>query len=506
MSEQTSKYWLDQVVVEIEKAHPKGEVILSSGVSPSGIYHLGTLRELVTTDALTRALRARGRKARHLHFVDDFDVFRKVPVAIGVPESFEKYLGSPLYLVPDPFGDCHDSYVEHLLPDLQAAKERLNLDMDIIRSHQEYQVGKFADAIKTVAAKGDRAKAVIFEVSERQLGDDWTPFQLLQEGRLKNNYPVKWDDGVKQLAESGKLKLDWRLDWPARWQIWNVQVEPFGRDHATKGGSYDTGKELAKEIFGGKAPYPVPYDFINLAGETKKMSKSSGTGVSMRDALDIMPPEILRYFILRSRPEKLLVFDSQIGLFNLIDEFSKVQEAVTIGQPHEFKEAYEMSVGSEEPVISRVPFNHLVSVWQAARGDSEKALELLERTGHATAVKDQKDVIVREFDFVSNWLTKFAPEEIKFSVQDQLPKVELAADQTKFTDLLADRLEQAGELDGQAMHDLIYDSREIADIKPQEAFQALYRLILGKDSGPKAGWFLASLERTWLIRRLRRQA
>jgi lysyl-tRNA synthetase class 1 len=55
--------------------------------------------------------------------------------------------------------------------------------------------------------------------------------------------------------------------------------------------------------------------------------------------------------------------------------------------------------------------------------------------------------------------------------------------------------------DGQAMHEAIYAALTAAEIKPGEAFKAIYRVILGQDSGPKAGWFLASLDREWLIKR-----
>ncbi|TSC96503.1 MAG: hypothetical protein CEN88_334, partial [Candidatus Berkelbacteria bacterium Licking1014_2] len=39
-------------------------------------------------------------------------------------------------------------------------------------------------------------------------------------------------------------------------------------------------------------------------------------------------------------------------------------------------------------------------------------------------------------------------------------------------------------------------------ISPKAAFGAIYQLFLGKDSGPQAGWLLASLERKTVIERL----
>ena len=52
--------------------------------------------------------------------------------------------------------------------------------------------------------------------------------------------------------------MPWRLDWPSKWKILGVTFEAFGKDHATKGGSYDTGKRIVKDILG----YDVPHQIV----------------------------------------------------------------------------------------------------------------------------------------------------------------------------------------------------------------------------------------------------
>src|SRR5436190_8521044 len=108
--------WLSNIVDEVEKKHPQGEIIVSSGVSPSGTYHLGTLREVLTAEAIAWELKNRGRQSRHLHIVDDLDVFRKIPN--GIPDSYEKFLGKPLCDVPAPDGS-DKSYADFYLSDLE---------------------------------------------------------------------------------------------------------------------------------------------------------------------------------------------------------------------------------------------------------------------------------------------------------------------------------------------------------------------------------------------------
>jgi lysyl-tRNA synthetase class 1 len=114
-------------------------------------------------------------------------------------------------------------------------------------------------------------------------------------------------------------------------------------------------------------------------------------------------------------------------------------------------------------------------------------------------------VIEREIPFVKNWLEKYAPASVKFAVQPRLPEVELSNDQNQFMSDLAGRI-VGMELDGQGMHEAIYEAKDAVGLTPHDAFQALYRVILGQDRGPKAGWFLASLDQSWLVKRLRLEA
>lgn len=520
-TENTSNYWLDVVAEQIIAERGSSEnIMVSSGHSPSGIYHIGTVRELMTASMVAWAINQQGHQATHMDFVDDFDAFRKVPA--NVSSEFEQYLGQPLYLVPDPKGECHASYADHLYLPFLETLSKVGVQPSVLRAHQIYLAGAFTSYIEAALSNIDTIRALIKEHGGgRELPREWAPVQLLSDnnnlrewkytGWDKERQVVLYEDAEGNSGEldytKGRVKLDWRLDWPARWHMYSVDVEPFGRDHATKGGSYDTGKELVKQIYKGIAPIPVPYEFINSVGETKKMSKSAGNVITLADALDVMPAEILRYFIIRNKPSKTLIFDSGVGLYTLIDEYSKVEEAVANGQEHEFAHAYAAanSLGGER-TIARIPFNHLVSVYQTAQGDEDQILTLLARTGYEKVVTEQKDVLLREIPYVKNWLAKYAPDSVKFEVQKELPETELGEGQRTFVGLLASSLEKAGDLDGPQMHQVIYAAKEEADIKPGEAFQALYRLILGKDSGPKAGYFLSSLDREWLIKRLRQQS
>jgi lysyl-tRNA synthetase class 1 len=317
MTQPVTRDWLDSLVDQIQEQYPQGELIVSSGHSPSGVYHIGTLREIMTANAITWALRQAGREAKHVDFVDDFDALRKVPV--DVPEEWKRYIGVPLALVPDPWGDCHSSYGDHRLSSLREGLQSLGAEPDEqISGYDNYRQNKFAPELVHALDGLEQVRSIMTEVGGRQLDEHWAPVQILDDdNNLRTRKFAGWD-AAKQLVQwrdrdgatgtvgldEGRLKLDWRLDWPARWAKYGVTIEPFGRDHATKGGSYDTGKVLVDRVFGGHAPYPVPYEFINALGQTKKMSKSAGDVLTPKDALDVMPAEILRSFVVSARPSR----------------------------------------------------------------------------------------------------------------------------------------------------------------------------------------------------------
>ena len=525
-----SNYWLDIAVREILQAYPEGEIVVSSGISPSASYHIGHFREIMTADALAWGIKKSGRQAKHVHVVDNFDPLRKRYDFL--PESFEQYVGWPICLVPDPFKACrdeHKTYAEHFYREFEAYARQMGIIPDeVVRSYEDlYLNGRMTENIEKSVAGVAKIKAITLEVSKRELPEDWLPLQLLGSANSFTQLTYKGIDTQRKLITAtaadgslheldyakGQVKLNWRLDWPARWQVLGVKVEPFSaQEHGAAGGSYDTGIAFARDVFGYAPPIPgVRYANIHILGDTKKMSSSKGNLITPAEALAIMPPEVLRYFIVRSRPDRTLFWDPGQGLFNLIKEFAVTKETLDEGGSPEYAAAYKFAAAStavgQSETISSVPFDHLVQVYQAARGDNKRALEMIERTGFGTYVQTQTPAILNEFIFVANWLEHYAPESVKFTVQTELPDVELSEAQRAFLTDLADRIENAYDgLDGQAMHEAIYAAKDTAELKPIEAFKALYRVILDKESGPKAGWFLSSLDREWLVDRLRLQS
>ena len=297
-------HWADVIAEDVLKKGDKH--LVATGITPSGHIHIGNMREVVTADAAYRSLIDKGADANFIYIADNYDPLRKVYPFL--PESYAEYVGKPISEIPCPCGNCAN-YAEHFLKPFLEALRRLGINPQVYRADEMYRAGRYTEAIKTALVKRDAIARILEEVSGKTVAPDWNPFnpRCNQCGRITTTKVTDFDleaeivgyvcacghSGTVPMAGGGKLT--WRVDWPARWAVLGVTVEPFGKDHASKGGSYDTGKRIVKEIFGHEPPYPIVYEWIML-GKQGAMSSSTGVVISISDMLEVVPPEVLRYF------------------------------------------------------------------------------------------------------------------------------------------------------------------------------------------------------------------
>ncbi|MDQ3284193.1 MAG: hypothetical protein M3P92_00455, partial [Actinomycetota bacterium] len=140
-----------------------------------------------------------------------------------------------------------------------------------------------------------------------------------------------------------------------------------------------------------------------------------------------------------------------------------------------------------------VPFAHLVTVAQTVAGDQDKAAEMLRRGGYEEAASDPEG-LRRDFAYARNWAEEWAPQSYRFGVRDELPPeaADLDAEQRRYLVAVAERLERG--MDGDAAQNLLYSTAVELGLKPKAAFGAIYTVLLGRKSGPKAGPFVAGLD------------
>ena len=156
----------------------------------------------------------------------------------------------------------------------------------------------------------------------------------------------------------------------------------------------------------------------------------------------------------------------------------------------------------------------MVTIYQVARGDFDQILKIVKRSGFS--IEDKK--CIKELTKnVSKWLKLYAPPFAKFNVKEKVPvqAATLSEPQKAFLSAFADLIETRGEISGEEYHMLIYSAKDegselnrlIAEklnnpapqVDPRELFKAIYISILGQNSGPKAGWFLSSFEKEFLV-------
>jgi lysyl-tRNA synthetase class 1 len=349
--------------------------------------------------------------------------------------------------------------------------------------------------------------AILREQTGKQVGEEWSPFNPLCAacGKITGAKVAGFSSSAESVdyvcacGESGTVrmagggKLIWRVDWPARWMALGVTVEPFGKDHATRGGSYDTGARIVREVFGGEAPFPLPYEWIRLKG-SGDMSSSKGNVLAIGRVLDIVPPVALRYLVIKEKPQKRINFDPGARLLQLVDEV----EGLASTQAD--KRSLELSMTADFRPLG-VPFRHLAHVIQAAGFDEEKSIEILRRTGYPDF---RRDALQQRMEYAHSWLNSFAPEADRFTVQPSLPPEALALgdEQKAFLGRLSELLGEG--MQGGEMHDLIYAlAAEFKGVKPAALFEAIYLALLGKPRGPRAGWFVALLGAEFCTARFR---
>lgn len=524
------KHWVENVADTLTKRDVKKHII-ASGTSISGSIHIGNSCDVFIANAVTKALKNTGAPAEVIWIADDYDPLRKVPYPL--PASYEKYLGIPYAHIPCP-ENCCTNFVEHFEKPFLDTLTDFGISLKAYSGEKMYKKGVYNDSIRISLEKAPEIRDIFNQYRETPLADNWLPYNPIcrECGRINTTFAYDYDgDLVHYRCEnghegtmdikSGEGKLTWRIEWAARWKIFGVTCEPFGKDHAASGGSYDVSSIISKEIFNYPAPYPVPYEWITLKGEA--MSKSRGVFFTPGQWLEIGSPETLNYFIFRSKPLKHKDFNPEMPFLDFIDQYDRVEriyysaeEPASEKEGEKAKKIYEIS---QIELKDRMPFQpsyrFMTVAYQIAVGDTKIIFKILKKNSQLPDYMkniefedlSENDLTRLEMrtNHVKNWLEKYAPEFVKFQVMKKIPKVPLDKDQVQFLSKLADLLEEKN-FTAEELHDEMYNLLREFNMKPQKAFQAIYKIIIGKKQGPRAASFILSLDNDFVIKRLRREA
>ncbi|HVW71766.1 MAG TPA: lysine--tRNA ligase, partial [Candidatus Paceibacterota bacterium] len=364
-------------------------------------------------------------------------------------------------------------------------------------------------------------RRILKEVSGSVKDESWLPVSVVCEncGKMMTTRAYDFDgatvayvcdrspDGTVPCGHTGRRspfgggsKLFWKVDWAAKWVAVGVDVEGAGKDHSVKGGSRDVSNHVAKEIFGYESPFDVPYEFFLVGG--RKMSSSKGKGSSAKDIADLFPPSVLRYALIgKDIMQQINVDPAGDSVPVMYDLYDELAEHARAGNADDYTRLFTLCQLPEERAELLIP-------WQMRFRDVAFTVQMphLDLAADAAAQKgadltaDEKNALDERAQYARFWLSAYAPEQFVYKLQESLPEISLSADQKKALAMLADYMKEPRT--GEDVHNKLHEMKTEVPIAPKELFQAIYRAFLNRDSGPKAGQFLAGLPREFVEQRL----
>jgi lysyl-tRNA synthetase class 1 len=538
----------DEVIAAADRYRPGQPIICASGLSPSGPVHLGNLREVLTPHLVADEIRRRGVPCEHIISWDDYDRFRRVPATIdsswsehvGKPLSqvpappgsehanWADHFRAPLLTALAELGVefrgisqtaryTAGAYTDQVL---LAMRERHRID-EILAGYRTKQ--KPGAAAPGLSADEAAMNALALEGSGAADEDDGTS--------ASGYYPYKpycaacdrdltaitaYDDettamsyscacghtATVRLSEYHHGKLVWKVDWPMRWAYEGVAFEPSGVDHSSPGSSYVVGGRLVGDIFGGTQPIGPMYAFVGMSGMAK-MSSSKGGVPTPAQALGIMEAPLLRWLYSRKRPSQSITVSFGQELQRMYDEWDALTARVTAGtaQPAEvsaYGRATATAAGPLPATPVRLPFGTLASVYDVTTGQAGQMLRVLRDVAPGQGI-ESLDVLRPRLDRAARWVATELPAEQRTQVRAAPDRDALAAldeRQRAAVQSLLDGLDAAWSLEG--LTTLVYGvpKRMLGlppDVKPtpelraaqRSYFALLYRLLVGRDTGPR---------------------
>ena len=515
-------FWADRLAGEIKKSSKNKSQLVNDAKTPSGKVHSGALRGVLIHDLVHKSLQESGIKSHYSYGIDDFDPMDALPFYLP-KEKYEKYLGAPLKDIPAPEGK--GSYAEYYAKEFIKVFNGLGATPEIIWGSQLYKSGKFDKSIKIALDNAEKIQSIYHQVSGSKKQKDWLPFSPVCPdcGKIGTTSATLWDGKevgftcepdlvvwAKGCGYKGKIppfggtgKLPFKVEWAAKWFSLGVTVEGAGKDHSSKGGTRDVSSRIAKEVFKIDPPHDIPYEFFLYGG--RKMSSSKGVGVSAYAVSEILPPSVLRFLIARTQTKVAIDFDpSDLNTVpSLFDEYDRGQKAYFGKGDLDLAKTWEASQIEEPKNNFAFRFGQVVNFVQIPGANLK---EEAESAKGSKLTKGDIEFLNEREKYANIWLEKFAPEEVKFKVTEEVPQEakKLSESQKEFLDRLAAMVRKSG--DTEKFQNDIYTLGKSCDLSSREAFKAIYIAMLGRDHGPKAASLILALDAEFVKKRLKEVA
>ncbi|MGN6850687.1 MAG: lysine--tRNA ligase [Sphingomicrobium sp.] len=496
-----SKAWPYEEARKLLKRWPEGKpaadpVIFETGYGPSGLPHIGTWNEVARTTFVRQAYEelTGGAPTRLVAFSDDMDGLRKVPDNIPNQQMLAENLGRPLTKIPDPF-ETDESFAHHNNAMLRRFLDRFGFDYEFLSATDCYTSGRFDPVIRRVLERWDGIMDVMLPTLREDRRKTYSPVLPISPstGRVLQ-VPVTVldaeagligfddEDGsrVEQSAFGGSAKLQWKVDWAARWVALGVDYEMAGKDLIDS--VIQSGKIC--RILGGRPPDGFNYEmFLDEKGE--KISKSKGNGLSLEEWLRYGSEPSLAFYIYR---EPKRAKSLHIGVIpRAVDEYWQFRGNYP-NQPIEQKlgnpvhHIHGGKVPGETLPLTYGLLLNLVSLPGVA--DKETAWRFVQRYAPDTSPATDP-----ELDELIGLAVNYARD---FVVPDLKRRSPSAMEGEALRDLDAELAKLPPDAPAEDIQTQVF---EVGKRHPFESlrawFQALYETLLGSSQGPRMGSFIA---------------
>ncbi len=517
-------FWVDQLADDIrDDRGDTGRYVFNSGMSVSGKMHIGNLRgELIIPSRVRHILEEEGRDVtfRGVYYTQDrFKAKDAQLEQFDDPSGAERYEGWRLIDVPDPDG-CHDNWVEHFNAANQPYLAEFGIDVDPLTTTEFYRMDAAKDVVQLFLEEKDRVREVMNEFRDRNpYPEDWIPFDPLCEecNRIDTTTALEVDTedwtvryeceecGEEGWSDMEEGKLAWRLEWAALWHVLDVDFEPYGKDHATPGGSRDSCVALAEEF---DLNYPTGFSFnwvyLKDGDDVREMTSSGDVGISAAEYLEFAAPEVLAFLYLSNRPMTEIYF-SPTEMPTHYRRFDRA-ERVYFGEEElddekramNLERTYELAmqeVPEELPV--RVPFDHAAFVAQTVPRDvwADDGIATLQETGHVPDDINEKDMerVLQRLEHARQWAVEYAPEQYRYDFNDSVPDSvvqQLSSDQIDAMNGLEELLATEQYSDSETLENDLFELARGSDVDVGEFFAAAYQCLLSRDEGPRLADFI----------------
>ncbi len=533
-------HWIEELAEKVLSKW-RGEVFTGNGgLSVSGLQHVGRLRgEITLVDTLLRVLGEKGVETRHMLTLYTMDAWKgKEPQLsqFSDKEEARRYVGWPLYKVPDPHG-CHDNWVEHYWEDFGGVLDRFARHVDVVTTKELYESNPRMKefVLKSVTELREKVVDTINKYrGEKKLPKTYIPFQPVCEkcGRIDTTETLEVDaagyrvryrcrhcghEGWQSLTRG---KLNWRVEWVGVWYALKVDFEPYGKDHATPGGSRDSCVDLARNVYGFEPPMGTAYEWVGYRVRGKDMGdmgSSDFIGFTPRQWVEVAEPEVLRYLYLSVPPMRRVVLSLEEvpRYYDVYDKAERVYyglEEVEDGET--MAKAYRYALLSEPP--PRPPFQlrylHAAILSQLLPSGGEDVEEVIERLRETKQLRgelspEDLERIKTRIRLARRWVERYAPSYYRIKLVEEPPLEEIAGvvddEVAALLRELYSRLESLDEWSEDKIKEAMVGLKKSKSAE-RRMFRALYLAFFGRPYGPRIAPYLAMLNRDVVLERIKR--